>query len=187
MSPARPRLRLVTPSERTVEPPEPHDISPTSRVVYARPGDRLEPWPLRNEQLTGSFARACWRIGVRFDVAGRAVVERGLLIRDLVDAGAEDAVNDLDDLAAGSRVGRGLTDGLAAYLRTLAGGDVNRNDTYRSLSLPVRLRERLGDDEASAHLHAALIPVALNWERAAVIHGMTMTEWGALTALRRRP
>jgi hypothetical protein len=157
-----------------------------SSVVHARPGDRLEPWPLRHQQAAAGFANACSRLGVRFDVAGRVVVERGLLMRDLVAAGVADKGGELDALAGNSRVTRELADGLAAYLRSLASGNAEPVSTYRLLALPVRLRERLGHDEPTAYLDTAAIRAAISWERAAVIDGMTMTEWGAFATLRFR-
>lgn len=181
------RLHLVVRGREEAEDPrDSDDLCSSSRVIHARPGDRLEPWPLRDAERVDAFARASRRAGAQFDVAARAVIERSLLVADLIKLGNGDAVDDLNALAEASTIQRPLTDGLAAYLRGLSSRDAATRGPYLSVAIPVRLRERLGEGDPGARLDVNLISVALDWERAAVVQGMTMTEWGAFAALARK-
>jgi hypothetical protein len=125
--------------------------------------------------------------GVTFALAIAVVVERGFVIDDLgVGSMTGRLAARLDDTAA-SAVTRIPTCGAtAAYLRQLAAGDPASPWRDRPVELPGRLVQRLadcGEVEVDQLLDGPL-DSALAWERAAVLHGRTMTEWALREALR---
>ena len=121
----------------------------------------------------------CGRADIATALAGRLLVEADLLSRDL--AGWSEAVDYLDRAAAAERVSHRLSSAESAYLKSL--GAAQAPGTAGALITPVRLVGRLGDVDLPTAM-AGDARRAAAWERAAVLQGRTMLEWGLLVALR---
>jgi hypothetical protein len=121
---------------------------------------------------------------VTLDTAVAVVVERELVI---IEAALEAAVvARLDGRARTASPRTGLSNATAAHLRELGRAPVEASALGTStvvLALPARLNDRIGTPVALARLLAPdTLGSALDWERAALGRGFTLTEW-ALTAM----
>jgi hypothetical protein len=159
------------------------------RAPTVRPTERHEPWSISGV-VTADLAHAADEAGVAVAVAVAVVVERRLLL-DLLPTPNQDA-QWLDRQAARARPHRELTDSSAAYLRALANGSQPRAGATPAASglghvtMPARLSDRLlGAWPPKPDLRADELYPALSWERAAVLSGLTLTEWGLTEVLRR--
>jgi hypothetical protein len=166
---------------RAAPPPPPvpalPDVSWLSSEAPRRPGELCEPVRIGAEaekRLQSSAEHA----GIPAELVGRLLLEADLLKRDL--AGPSAGLEALDRAAATTRVRRRLSSAESNYLKAL--GEKRPSGKGGALIVPVRLLGRLsGVDLASAMLGDAAR--AASWERAAILHGRTMIEWGLAVAL----
>ncbi len=145
----------------------------------ARPADRCEPWPL-DDRAAAPLARAAADLGIAFELAAVVTVERSLLRDELRALGLGDAPPALDTAARAATVTGELSEPLSAYLCALDRSMQGRAHPRNVLVLPMRLTERMGSVAPALRLDVALFPSAIAWERAAVVAGLTMTEWALL-------
>jgi hypothetical protein len=146
-----------------------------------RPGDRVEPWPVRDDVLRAiaAAARSC---RLPTETAAVLVVERALLADDDLAVGNVDA-SVLDAAAATARVVLALSEPQSAYLATLRGGRTSNDASLpRLIPIPMRLTERISGD-VERLVRPELLGSALAWEQAAVLAGRTMAEWALRAAL----
>lgn len=178
-------LELVTSNEtQDPRPREPRQLTaPTTR-----PTERHEPWSLEEVDVR-DLATESRRLEIDLGVACSVVIER----RDLIATVADDAlVHWLNDRAWIARPVIALSAPSSAYLRSLNGNMLARGRSRRQVELdrvamPARLNDRLMNLwPPSPELKAIELEPALQWERASVMAGLTMTEW-AFRDLATRP
>lgn len=178
-------LSLVTSNEpKDPQPREPRQlIAPTTR-----PTERHEAWSLEQVEI-GDLAEEAVRLEIDLGVACSVVVER----RDLIATVADDAlVHWLNDRAWIARPVIALSAPSSAYLRSLHGNSLAVDRSRRQLKLdrvamPARLNDRLLTLwPPSPDLEGDELKPALQWERASVMAGMTMTEWAFRELASRR-
>ena len=121
-----------------------------------------------------------------FDLAVAVMIERSLAVRSL-GGHADGLVERLDQRAITFRLSAPLAGSVAVYVRQLAGGDaaVTSASSSRPVNLPARLAARLARESSSAlrDLLTGRLPMALAWERVAVSHAQTISEWAAWEAV----
>lgn len=179
-------LELISSSQAPVvdggRPPRP------LRAPTVRPTERHEPWSISGVAIA-DLERAASDAGVELSVAVAVVVERRLLLDLLPEARRGEEW--LDRRAAQVRARTALSAASAAYLRALTNGSRPRSEaapawTLGHVALPARLSDRLFAAWPPAPaLRADELRPALLWERAAVLSGLTLTEWGLAEMLRR--
>lgn len=182
MTPGRRPLWLVTPPTDDDGPDleGPTFDAPPPR---ARPSERFEPWPLA-EDTARHLAEAAARHGLPPETAGPLLIERALLEEDFAACRLSPTTARLDELAAGAQVAIELSEAHSAYLRVLSHGIAKRSLAHpRLLPVPIRLIERMGEQGPAGRLDPAALGSAIQWERAAVLGGRTMSEWAALAML----
>lgn len=178
-------LRLVTSNEpKNPQPREPRQLTaPTTR-----PTERHEAWSLERVEIEALAEEA---VGLEIDlgVACSVVIER----RDLIATVGDDAlVQWLDDRAWIARPVIALSAPSSAYLRSLNGNSLAEVRSTRQMKLdrvamPARLNDRLLRLwPPSPDLEGVELGPALQWERASVMAGMTMTEWAFKELASRR-
>ncbi|HEV3002583.1 MAG TPA: hypothetical protein VGW75_17730 [Solirubrobacteraceae bacterium] len=166
------------------------DLPPSPISAPRRVGERREPVTFSVGPGMRALARAARDARVQLDLAVTVVIERHLaesrLAATLGDA-APAAVASLDARATRERAQMALGDSGAAYLRGLVGTPRGMPegplDDEALIAVPMRLLDVVRRDDAE---HAALrvaLDAALRWERAAALHGMTLSEWAAWEAL----
>jgi hypothetical protein len=150
----------------------------------ARPADRCEPWPVEDSSRLHALAAAAAACGVSTELAAILVVERALLASDLAAHGLNEVLPRLNAVARHASVAVELTEPLSAYLRALSGRTRTAAGSLpQALVLPMRLTERILARQGRPRLDEALLPLALAWERAAVLEGRTMSEWAVVKLL----
>ena len=147
-----------------------------------RPSDRLERWTIDLEDHHVLTTHAA-EIGLAVGTAGSLLVERGLLMHDL-EAAWTDLSGLLDEQAQRATVRDALSDASAVYLRSLNVRTEGASPAPTTrIELPTRLTDRLlAAGGPGRFLHGDL-GQARHWERAAVAHGATMTEWAQTTLI----
>lgn len=181
-------LRLIS-SESLADSVAPEEVEPRRNPPVTRPADRCEPWPLEDTARVRAFVSSCADSGVRFDVAGRLVIERGLAVASLIEASGlaePEVVARVSHAARETTIRTPLSPALAAYLRTLRPRQQELAAATTRLVIPVRLRDLLEPQDVPEFLDATKIAEALVWEQAAATCGLTMIEWAALALLRMR-
>jgi hypothetical protein len=113
-----------------------------------------------------------------------------LLTQNLTRVGIPDPPSLLDAAAANTRVEKGMPAGDAEYVQSL---NATRTDLGAAPQVDdrVMLPRRLSRTVLTHGLESLIgeldgLPSARRWERAAVVSGQTMTEWGTWAALEWR-
>lgn len=161
--------------------PTAREIAPTDAagVLHARPADRTETWtpePPSGKEL----AQAAARVGVDPNLAAVLVVERALIEAEHGERCEVIDVPRLDSVAAVAQVNFELSGLSADYLRALGRPAGTPTPPLVTIRLPMRLRERVLRFGIDPLLRTEVLSSALGWERAAVLAGLTMTEWALL-------
>jgi hypothetical protein len=168
-------------------PAAPASARARRRPTACRPTDALEPWRIPVTPQLRRLAKKAGALGLALDTAAAVVVERSLVIREHA---LEAVLLEVDHRAAVSAVQRPLSAASAAYLRTLSCGGAARPKVQGPkviLALPARLNDRIGSLDALCDLvEPDTLATALDWERAAVAGGWTLTEWAVGEALALR-
>jgi hypothetical protein len=153
-------------------------------LPHTRPGDRVDPWPVRDEAALRPLAAAARSRCLPTETSAVLVIERALLDDDDLLMRAAGTPTALDAAAAAARVTIALSEPQSAYLATLRGACTGRDSSLpRLIPIPMRLTERIGDGGVERLLRAELLDSALAWEQAAVLAGRTMAEWAMRAAL----
>ena len=152
------------------------DSTEAGAVLRARPADRTESWTPRAEVLE-EFAAVARGFGPGPNLAAVLVVERVLIAIENEERGLPMDLDRLDSAAATAQVDSELSGASADYLRALGGRSGIEAPQPVNLSIPMRLSDRILRLGIDLLLRPELLPSALNWERASVLAGMTMTEW----------
>lgn len=182
-------LRLVVPSEDDSQRGRPgvtvgHEVA---TVLTRRPGERYEVWPLPAAKWSTRLVQLAGERGLEASTVASALIERWLAAEHLANQGLGRLVAELDSSAGRARVGDELWSASSAYLRYLSLGTDRPIREIDGLALPARLSDRLRgrwplDPDPDA------TDLAIAWERAATVAGLTVAEWafaGALELLRR--
>lgn len=151
------------------------------RIHPGRPWDELEPVWLPTALQVRQLREAACVAGISVDLAVSLVLERALAVSDVARIDAELVVH-LDRVASVAGPVRCLGGTAAGYLRQLTGGAPSqRAPLDRPVLIPGRVAMRLAG--VSGHQLAELlhgeVPLAVSWERAAILAGRTIGEWAA--------
>jgi hypothetical protein len=153
-------------------------------LPLTRPGDRVEPWPVCDDDVLRPLAAAARSRCLPTETSAVLVIERALLDDDDLLMHAAGTPTALDAAAAAARVIIALSEPQSAYLATLRGACTSRDSSIpRLIPVPMRLTERIGDGGVERLLRTELLDSALAWEQAAVLAGRTMAEWAMRVAL----
>jgi hypothetical protein len=155
------------------------DVSWLSSEAPRRPGELYEPVRI-GARAEHRLELSAGRASLPAELVGRLLVEADLLRRD--QDRRSFPLDHLDQAAAEARVTRRLSAAESAYLKALRGS--HEAGKAGALIVPVRLLGRVGEvDLATAMLGDPLR--AASWERAALLQGRTMSEWGLSVELER--
>lgn len=149
-----------------------------------RPGELQEALVVE-EALQARLSEVAAEAGVTASVAASVLLEAGLAVVDLEEAGVRDAAAVLDRRASSVARSRPISAAEGDYLRTLTIRRRHRPHDRAPLSVPVRLLARLHERDLDALAGIVPLEQALRWERHSLEEGRILGEWALLAALRR--
>jgi hypothetical protein len=181
------RLRIVESDQPAATVARGQEQGPPRRARAGRPGDRREPWRLTVTNGLQEVRADAKEAQLELSLSVSLVVERRLILRDLARVGASGNEQLLDKAAREVVPATQLAPTSSAYLRSLnVGSDRLREegDEVAIVSLPLRLVDRIREVwPPRPILRKGELTGALSWEVAAVLRGLTMSEWAFLVAL----
>lgn len=150
-----------------------------------RPGEFREPLLVELDASTLVLFRSeCHEAEIAPERAYSLMLERRLLLDDLYNIGLADPEVALDRAAAATTVSFAVGGVFSAYLRGLARPSrrVIEGSSFL-VPVPLRLHARAQATPAHRTVERGALRQALAWERATVVTGRTMAEWGSLVLL----
>jgi hypothetical protein len=137
-----------------------------------------------DDETRALFIRECQAARVVPERAYGLLLERRLLLDDLIGIDATGIERMLDSAASTARPALALDGASSTYLRSFSRPSTPlRPATKFLVPVPVRVYARAAGLAPEVTITEGAVAQAVAWERASVIAGRTMAEWGLLTML----